>query len=270
MLVVTGAIIGLAPAVRLMRSDMKTLMNESSRSASAGRGTTRWLMAMTVAEVALAIMLVAGAGWLVRGFANLRNTDAGFVTDKRLVFDATVPRQRDSRRPKPLLQAQLDLVAALKSIHGVTNVGLVSAYPMIGRLENSLLAQFHGEPFDAANPPGTRQRIVRPGTVRGDGHAHHQGSRLRIGRQPDDVPVAIVNTHFVDRYLKGRDPIGAQFSAGYPTPDPKQRGDGRRRGRATCGRSRSPNARRPRIYTPLTQFEFRFSARDRRRGHVAI
>ena len=94
MLLITGAIIGLAPAVRLLRSDMKTLMNESSRSASAGRGTTRWLMAMTVTEVALAIMLVAGAGWLVRGFANLRNTDAGFVTDKRLVFDATFTGQR--------------------------------------------------------------------------------------------------------------------------------------------------------------------------------
>src|SRR5213075_1953937 len=58
-------------------SDLKTLMNDSSRSSSAGRGTARWLMSMTVAEVALAIMLVAGAGWLVRGFANLRNTDAG-------------------------------------------------------------------------------------------------------------------------------------------------------------------------------------------------
>ena len=101
MLVVTGAIIGLAPAVRLLRSDMKTLMNDSSRSASAGRGTARWLMAMTVAEVALAIMLVAGAGWLVRGFANLRNTDTGFVTDKRLLFDVTFfgPQYRTPEMP---------------------------------------------------------------------------------------------------------------------------------------------------------------------------
>ncbi len=44
---------------------------------------------MTVAEIALAIMLVAGAGWLVRGFANLRNTDLGFVADKRVIFDVT-------------------------------------------------------------------------------------------------------------------------------------------------------------------------------------
>ena len=67
------------PALRLARTDVRTLLNESSRSTSSGRSTGRWLSVMTVAEIALAIMLVAGAGWLVRGFANLRNTDLGFV-----------------------------------------------------------------------------------------------------------------------------------------------------------------------------------------------
>src|SRR4029077_19012858 len=105
-LVVTGVIIGLAPAVRLRRSDMKTLMNDSSRSASAGRGTTRWLMAMTVAEVALAIMLVTGAGWLVRSFANLHNTDPGFLTDKRLLFDVSFFGPKYTT-PDALYQAQL-------------------------------------------------------------------------------------------------------------------------------------------------------------------
>src|SRR5207302_1477297 len=145
-LIVTGAIIGLAPAVRLLRSDMKALMNDSSRSASAGRGTARWLMAMTVAEVALAIMLVAGAGWLVRGFSNLRNTDAGFVPAKRVLFEASFlgPRYQTQDAVR---QAQLDLVGAIRSIHGVADVGLVSDYPMRGTLEGSLVAQFHGEPY---------------------------------------------------------------------------------------------------------------------------
>ena len=84
-----------------MRSDMKTLMNDSSRSASAGRGTARWLMAMTVAEVALAIMLVAGAGWLVRGFANLRNTDAGLRGGQAAALRRVVPRTAISRRRTP-------------------------------------------------------------------------------------------------------------------------------------------------------------------------
>jgi predicted permease len=219
-LVVTGVIIGLAPAVRLMRSDMKTLMNDSSRSASAGRGTARWLMAMTVAEVALAIMLVAGAGWLVRGFANLRNTDAGFVTDKRLLFDVSFLGPR-YQTPAAVSQAHVDLVTAVRNVRGVAGAGLVSAYPMRGTLESSLLAKFHGEPFDAANAPGTRQRVASAGLFAAMGTAIIKGRDFGTGDLPTTIPVAIVNRVFVDHYLRGRDPIGVQFSAGYPAPDPK-------------------------------------------------
>ncbi|HEV8215629.1 MAG TPA: ABC transporter permease, partial [Gemmatimonadaceae bacterium] len=219
-LILTGAIIGLAPAVRLLRSDMKTLMNDSSRSASAGRGTARWLMAMTVAEVALAIMLVAGAGWLVRGFSNLRNTNAGFVADRRILFDASFLgprfRSRDAVR-----QAQLDLATAVRNVPGVTGVGFVSSYPMRGALEGSLLGKFHGEAYDDANPPGMRQRFAGPGLFAAMGTALVKGRDFSTADAPNTVPVAIVNKVFVERYLKGRDPIGVQFSAGYPAPDPR-------------------------------------------------
>jgi predicted permease len=220
MLLFTGLVIGLAPALRLARSDLRTLMNDSSRSASAGRGTTRWLMSMTVAEVALAIMLVAGAGWLVRGFANLRNTDAGFIPDNRVIFDVSFLGAR-YQTPQSVQQAHLDVVNAVKNVAGVTGVGLVSAYPMRGVLEGSLLAQFHGEPFDANNPPGTRQRFVGPGLFAAMGTPIKKGRDFNASDLPNNTRVAIVNQVFVDRYLKGRDPIGVQFSAGYPAPNPQ-------------------------------------------------
>jgi predicted permease len=230
---------------------MKTLMNDSSRSASAGRGTARWLMAMTVAEVALAIMLVAGAGWLVRGFANLRNTDAGFTTDKRLLFDASFlgPRYRS---PDDVRQAQLELLTAVRGVRGVTGVGMVSGYPLRGTLEGSLLAQFHGEPFNPSNAPGTRERVVSSGLFAAMGTPIIKGRDFGSGDLPKTIPVAIVNQVFVDRYLKGRDPIGVQFSAGYPAPDPKNEvtivgvvGDVRQKSLA--------DPAEPAFYTPLTQ-----------------
>jgi predicted permease len=255
MLIFTGAIIGLAPAVRLLRSDMKTLMNDSSRSASAGRGTARWLMAMTVAEVALAIMLVAGAGWLVRGFSNLRNTNAGFATDKRLLFDISFLGPRYPS-PAAVSQAQADLMTAVRNVHGVTGVGLVSTYPMRGKLESSLLAQFHGEPFDQNNPPGTRQRFASPGLFTAMGTALIKGRDFTTADLPNTVPVAIVNKIFVDRYLKGRDPIGVQFSAGYPQPNPNNEvtivgvvDDVRQKSLAEPAE--------PAYYSPLTQFPLR-------------
>jgi len=256
MLVVTGAIIGLAPAVRLLRSDMKTLMNDSSRSASAGRGTTRWLMAMTVAEVALAIMLVAGAGWLVRGFANLRNTDAGFVADKRLLFDASFLGPQ-YQKAEAVRQAQLDLLTAVRGVRGVTAVGFVSAYPMRGALESSLLAEFHGEPYDPANAAGTRQRFVSPGLFNAMGTPLVKGRDFSTGDIQNTLPVAIVNRVFVDRYLKGRNPIGVQFAAGYPAPDPKNEvtivgvvGDVRQK---SLGDPAEPT-----FYQPLAQLPFPF------------
>ena len=253
-LLVTGAIIGLAPAVRLLRSDMKTLMNDSSRSSSAGRGTARWLMTMTVAEVALAIMLVAGAGWLVRGFSNLRNADAGFVPEKRLVFDASFlgPRFQSADAVR---QAQFDFMTAVHNVPGVAGVGLVSAYPLSGRLESSLLMQFHGEAFDPANPPGARGRFASAGLFTAMGTPILKGRDFTNADLPNTVKVAIVNRAFVDRYLKGRDPIGVQFSAGYPEPDPKNEvtivgviADVRQKSLA--------DPAEPAFYTAISQFPF--------------
>lgn len=220
MLIVTGAIIGLAPAVRLMRSDMKTMMNDSSRSASAGRGTARWLTAMTVAEVALAIMLVASAGWLVRSFSNLRSTDAGFEPQQRLLFDVTFLGERYPT-PQSVAQAHIDLLAALRGIPGVADAGMVSAFPLRGALEGSLLAQIQGQPYDASNPPGTRSRFASPGLFAAMGTPLLQGREFEAGDLPATTQVVVVNKVFVDRYLQGRDPIGVQFSAGYPAPNPE-------------------------------------------------
>jgi predicted permease len=219
-LVVSGLLVGFAPALRLAGTDVRTLMSEGTRSTSGGRGTARWLSVMTVVEIALAILLVAGAGWLVRGFANLRNTDLGFVADKRLLFDVSFlgPKYPNGDAVRAASRAVMDRLAALP---GVTAVGATSNFPLRNTPEGSLLAQFHGEPFDQAHPIGTRQRAVS------QGYFGATGTRLLQGRDfgPDDrantTPVAIVNKTFVKRYLAGRDPIGLQFSAGYPRPDPR-------------------------------------------------
>jgi len=219
-LLVAGLIVGLAPAIRLARTDVRTLMNESTRSATGGRSTARWLSAMTVVEIALAIMLVAGAGWLVRGFSSLRHTDAGFVSDQRLIFDVSFQGQR-FQNGNIVQQSAIDLLSTLHGVAGVKNVGGISSYPMRGTLEGSLLLQFHGEAFDESNPRGSRQRIATPGVFAA------MGTKVVAGRDfgPEDTPTslrtAIVNRTFVKRYLTGRDPLGVQFSAGYPQPNPQ-------------------------------------------------
>jgi predicted permease len=219
-LVVSGVLVGFAPALRLAATDVRTLMNESSRSATGGRGTSRWLSTMTIVEIALAIILVAGAGWLVRGFASLRTADLGFTAEKRLIFDVSFlgPKYPNQNAVETASRTLTERLAALP---GVTAVGATSNFPLKSTLESSLIARFHGETVDPAHPMGTRQRFVSAG------YFQATGTRLLQGRDfgPDDRqstrPVAIVNRTFVKRYLNGRDPIGLQFSAGYPDPDPR-------------------------------------------------
>ncbi|HEX7778705.1 MAG TPA: ABC transporter permease, partial [Vicinamibacterales bacterium] len=162
-LVVSGLLVGFAPALRLARTDVKTLMNESGRSAAGGGpGTTRWLNVMTVAQIALAITLVAGAGWLIRGFASLRAIDPGFVAQQRLLFDVSMqgPKYRDNQ---VAIATMTDFLGRLRAMPGVTGAGGTSSFPLRGNLEASLFVVPRGEALDPNNPKQSRQRIVTPG-----------------------------------------------------------------------------------------------------------
>jgi putative ABC transport system permease protein len=219
-LIVSGLIVGFAPALRLARSDLRSLMNESGRSASAGRATARWLSALTVAEIALGVTLVAGAGWLVRSFENLRGVSPGFVATDRVVFDAvfTGPRYQNGQAVNA---AADDLLDRIRKVSGVIAVGATAQLPLKRVPENSIFVEFNGEPMDQNRPNGSRQRVISRG------YLETAGTKLLAGRDfnADDrqgvTPARVlVNQTFVTRYLKDRDPIGIKFRWGYPNINP--------------------------------------------------
>ena len=219
-LAVSGLFVGFAPALRLAATDVKTLLNDSGRSATAGRGTARWLGAMTVAEIALAVTLVAGAGWLVRGFANVRTIDPGFSSRGRLVFDVALvgPRFQNVDAVNAWLH---DLAGRLGQRPGVVAVGSTSNYPLRPTLENSLYVQLLGEPMDLKKPIGARQRTASEGFFDAMGIKVLEGRVFDSGDRVGSTPVAVVNRTFVRQYLSPRDPIGVRIAFGYPTVDPR-------------------------------------------------
>ncbi|HET9373072.1 MAG TPA: ABC transporter permease [Vicinamibacterales bacterium] len=219
-LVVSSLIVGFAPALRLAATDLKTLMNESGRSASGGRATTRWLSTLMVAEIALAVVLVAGAGWLVRSFANLRAVDPGFDAGGRILFDIAFNGPKYPNPPAVDAAAQ-ELMGRLRQLPGVNAAGATANFPLRLQPEASLLLQFRGEPFDRDKPMGTRQRAVSPGFFDAMGTTILAGRDFSDADRPDTTPVAIVNATFAQRYLNGRDPIGMHFMSGYPDIDPQ-------------------------------------------------
>ena len=217
-LVVSGVLVGFAPALRLAATNVNALMNEGGRSGSTGRGTAGWLNAMTIGQVALAITLVAGAGWLVRSFDNLRTTDPGFVADGRLLFDATAMGPRFPNNAA-VLTAFNGLLDRLRSLPGVTAAGSTFNFPLRAGPENALIVHFEGDP-DATRTFNTRQRIVSPGFFAAMGVKLIAGREFHVDDRQGSPPVVIVNQSFVRRYLKDRDPLTVRFTAGYPTINP--------------------------------------------------
>jgi putative ABC transport system permease protein len=217
-LVVSGLLLGFAPAIRLAHTDLRTLVNESGRSTSGGRGTVRIMGAMTVAEVALAVTLVAGAGWLVQSFSKLRATDPGFVATGRLLADVR-PDPQSVRNPDQALAWTQTLFERLRALPGVRSVASTAAFPLRGTLDASVLLQFRGVPFDPSRPPGARMRLVSPGFFEAMGIEQVSGRDFTADDRRNTMRVAIVNREFVRRYLSGKDPLRQQFAFGYPTID---------------------------------------------------
>ncbi len=218
-LVVSGVLVGFAPALRLATTDVNTLMNEGARSSSGSRGTARWLSVLTITEIALAVALVGGAGWLVRSFNNLSTTDPGFSAGGRLVFTISLqgPNFPDNTAVYTVYSQLLD---RLRSLKGVVSASGGLDFPLSGGQDNSLFVHLQGEP-DAAHNLNSRQRPVSPEFFSA------MGIKLLAGRDFNDhdrqgtTPVAIVNRTFANRYLSGRDPLATQFTAGYPAIDPR-------------------------------------------------
>jgi predicted permease len=226
-LIVTALIVGFAPALRLAGTSLKALMNESGRSSTSGGAAHRMLKTMIVAEIALAITLVAGAGWLVRSFANLGTTNAGFVAKGRLVFDVMLPSSRLLPPPGTarvtgalIADRQLawthDLEEHLRPIAGVTSVATTATLPFGSDRDGVLYIGVQGDTVDPDHPVVARAHRVSERFFDTMGIKVLAGRGFTADDRASTMTVAIVNRTFVRRYLGGRDPLTAKFTAGYP------------------------------------------------------
>ncbi len=218
-LLVSGVLVGFAPALRLAATDVKTLMNEASRSTSAGRTTARWLGAMTIAQIALAVALVAGAGWLVRAFAEtsrrpipaLRPTAGSFSTSRCRAPGTKAPHWSCRSRETSSIESGIRRASSRRPD--------IRTFPLNGNQDNSIFVQLQGDAPDPAHPMSTRQRTVGPGLFDALGIKLVSGRDFTEDDHAGTTPVAIVNRTFVRQFLAGRDPLRVRFMAGYPTID---------------------------------------------------
>ncbi|HUK31826.1 MAG TPA: ABC transporter permease [Candidatus Acidoferrum sp.] len=210
--VVTGSLFGLTPAFGILRESSASTLKESGRTGGGGRAKLRSMF--VVAEVALAFILLVGAGLLVRSFGQLTAVKPGFNTSNGLAFDVPLPPARyASATQQTAFYDQVD--ARLAAIPGVEGVALTSMVPLGGDDELYDVG-VAGRP-EAADQPSALYYLV------GAGYFKTMGIPLLAGREftPQDNSsgprVVIVNDAFVKTLFPGQNPIGqrVQFGRNY-------------------------------------------------------
>jgi predicted permease len=232
----TVFIVGVAPALRTSRGDLSSLMNEGGRSASVGRGRNRLFGTLVTAEIALAIVLVIGAGLLVRSYSAALSADPGFDASRTLTFVLNVPGRLDLRAPRfdenrnaigyegtgylPVARFYQELTRRIEALPGVAAAGAVSAAPLQA-------GQFPIYPDSfgiVGDPDSAVAGSERVGYANQVAPEFFDALELRplAGRllTPDDrrdgAGVVVVNETFARAYL-GASPIGRRITL--PNPD---------------------------------------------------
>ncbi|HKP12274.1 MAG TPA: ABC transporter permease, partial [Blastocatellia bacterium] len=246
----TGALCGLAPALSASKTDLIDAIKESGRSASAARGRLR--AGLVVAEIALTLTLMVGAGLLVKSLVRLQQVNPGFDTRNILTAQMALTGSRYSSgdlRPDRI-NAFLDaLRERVRQLPGVRDVSFAQCVPLTP-LDNNTTFNIVERPFAKGERPAAQLRFI------GLDYFSALGIALRGGRDfaerdtPQAPPVAIVNEAFAEQYFKGESPLGKRLQLGWGGDAPKEIvgvvGNVRHR-------SLSDQAR-PEMYVPQAQF----------------
>jgi len=211
--IVTGLVFGLVPALYTARPDIAALLRESVRGSSRG-GMNRLRSGLVVAEMALAVVLLIGAGLLIKSFAALLRVDTGFRTENVVTFDVSLPAAKYAK-DDARIGAMSTLMTRLASLPGSQSVGEINGRPL-GRL--LMLTAFD---VTGAPPKGPRDRTiveVHPATP---SFFSAMGMSLKRGRvfsesenRRDGHQVLMINEEAARRYFPGQNPIGKEITLG--------------------------------------------------------
>jgi putative ABC transport system permease protein len=212
----TGVMFGIVPALAVMRGDLAAFLKEDgAKCGTAGRRSTRAHAALVIAETAVALALLVGAGLLIKSFAGLRATDPGFSSERVLTATLALPevRYRTTADRSAFWGRLIDEVGR---IPGVTATGLTSNIPLSGNVSSGSYSILGYTPGPGEAAPHGRQEAV------GGDYFRTMQIPLVAGRTfderdgPESPPVVVIDQYLVKRYFATGDPIGRQIRRGGP------------------------------------------------------
>ena len=200
--VICGVAFGLIPALQGSHSNPSESLKEGERGSTANRGRTRAVL--VIAEVGLSLMLLLGAGLLVKSFARLMNVSPGFDPDHLLTFTIGLPSSADSVHQLAFYQQVLE---HLQTLPGVKAVGAVSRLPLAGG-NSSRSFSVPGN----ANTYSADIRVSTPDYFRTMGIPLLKGRSFSESDAGSSLNVAVINEALARAVFPGEDPVGKQLT----------------------------------------------------------
>jgi putative ABC transport system permease protein len=203
----TGLIFGLIPALQSSRPDLNDALKEGARGSSGGNRLIRNLFVVT--EMALALVLLVGAGLMLRSFSQLHQVKTGFDTENVLTLRVQLPMAK-YREPEQRAEFFKRAQERLAALPGVKSVGAISYLPLTG-LASSTVFNLASQPeLPPDESPGTEVRIITPGYFSAMGIPLVKG-RTFDERDGADSRVLIINETMARKFFPGQDPIGQRL-----------------------------------------------------------
>ncbi|HKT50275.1 MAG TPA: ABC transporter permease [Candidatus Angelobacter sp.] len=211
----TGILFGLAPGLRALRQVPFEALKEGSHGSTSAEASQRLRSALVVAEVALSVMLLAGAGLLIRSFLRLQEVDGGFRTDGVLTLRLSLPEQKYSK-PEQTRLFYKELLDRIRRLPGVDAAGAVTGLPLSqAGWSGTATVDTQAVPVKDTSPE-VDQRPATPG------YFEAMGIQLVRGRYFDEhdtessQPVAIIDETMAKTYWPNEDALGKRIHSGGP------------------------------------------------------
>lgn len=203
----TALAFGLLPALKTSRSDLVRALKDG-RKGGAGVAHRRWLNALVISEIALAMVLLIGAGLLLRSFHALSQSDPGFRTEGVLTVGVPLP---DSSYPDQVRQLQFfeRAFASLNSVPGVQSSAAIFGLPILGFATATFTTQ--GNPVPAGQEPVADFRTISPDYFRVMGMPLRQGREFSTHDTAETTDVIIVNEELARRQWPGESALGKRL-----------------------------------------------------------
>ncbi len=211
--VLTALVFGGVPALLAARAKPGNTLNEVARDVAGGSSGRNMRRVLVVSEVALAAVLLVGAGLLVRSFQRLRQVDTGFATENLLTMRMVLPTPKYSK-PEARRAFYDELLLQVKDIPGVEATGVISFLPLsFSGINFSFSIEGRAAPGDMELPMAL-YRVVSPDYFRAMGIPLQRGRFFEVHDKAESSPVIIVNRRLTEQFWPGEDPVGKRLKIG--------------------------------------------------------